>query len=81
MRAKVCLAVLSVLLLATASSSAQDQSMPGIVLAIASLIVMALLVRSKRKVARGIKSAALMADSKQTELAPIFLPSCLLVSC
>jgi divalent metal cation (Fe/Co/Zn/Cd) transporter len=83
MRAKVCLAVFSVLLLVTASSSAQDQkqSMPGIILAIASLIVMALLVRSKRKVARGIKSAALMADSKQTELAPIFLPSCLLVSC
>jgi divalent metal cation (Fe/Co/Zn/Cd) transporter len=37
-------------------------------LAIASLIVMPLLVRSKRKVARGIKSGALMADSKQTEL-------------
>lgn len=43
-------------------------SIPGIVLAIASLIVMPLLVRSKRKVARGIKSGALMADSKQTEL-------------
>ena len=43
-------------------------SIPGIVLAIASLIVMPLLVRAKRKVARGIKSAALMADSKQTEL-------------
>jgi divalent metal cation (Fe/Co/Zn/Cd) transporter len=44
------------------------QSIPGIVLAIASLIVMPLLVRAKRKIARGIKSAALMADSKQTEL-------------
>ena len=44
------------------------ESIPGIVLAIASLIVMPLLVRSKRKVARGIKSGALMADSKQTEL-------------
>ena len=44
------------------------ESMPGIILAIASLIVMPLLVRSKRKVARGIKSGALMADSKQTEL-------------
>jgi divalent metal cation (Fe/Co/Zn/Cd) transporter len=43
-------------------------SIPGIVLAIASLIVMPLLVRAKRKVARGIKSGALMADSKQTEL-------------
>jgi divalent metal cation (Fe/Co/Zn/Cd) transporter len=44
------------------------ESIPGIVLAIASLIVMPLLVRAKRKVARGINSAALMADSKQTEL-------------
>ncbi len=44
------------------------ESILGIVLAIASLIVMPLLVRSKRKVARGIKSGALMADSKQTEL-------------
>jgi divalent metal cation (Fe/Co/Zn/Cd) transporter len=44
------------------------ESIPGIVLAIASLIVMPLLVRAKRKVARGIKSNALMADSKQTEL-------------
>jgi hypothetical protein len=30
--------------------------------------VMPLLVRAKRRVARGIKSGALMADSKQTEL-------------
>jgi divalent metal cation (Fe/Co/Zn/Cd) transporter len=44
------------------------ESIPGIVLAIASLIVMPLLVRAKRKVARGINSTALMADSKQTEL-------------
>jgi hypothetical protein len=39
-----------------------------VVLAIASLIVMPLLARAKRKVARGIKRGALMADSKQTEL-------------
>jgi divalent metal cation (Fe/Co/Zn/Cd) transporter len=44
------------------------ESIPGIILAIASVIVMPLLVRAKRKVARGINSAALMADSKQTEL-------------
>ena len=44
------------------------ESIPGIILAIASVIVMPLLVRAKRKVARGIKSRALMADSKQTEL-------------
>src|SRR6185295_10297612 len=44
------------------------ESIPGIILAIASLIVMPLLVRAKRRVARSINSAALMADSKQTEL-------------
>jgi divalent metal cation (Fe/Co/Zn/Cd) transporter len=43
------------------------ESIPGIVLAIASLIVMPLLVYAKRKVARGINSGAMMADSKQTE--------------
>ena len=47
---------------------APQESIVGIILAAASLIVMPLLVRAKRKVARGIKSAALMADSKQTEL-------------
>ena len=47
---------------------APDESLIGIVLAAVSLIVMPLLVRAKRKVARGIKSGALMADSKQTEL-------------
>lgn len=45
-----------------------QESIPGMVLAIVSMIVMPLLVRSKRRVARGIKSGALMADSKQTEL-------------
>jgi len=44
------------------------ESIVGIVLAAVSLIVMPLLVRAKRKVARGIDSRALMADSKQTEL-------------
>ncbi len=44
------------------------ESIPGIVLAAVSLIVMPLLVRAKRKVARSINSNALMADSKQTEL-------------
>jgi divalent metal cation (Fe/Co/Zn/Cd) transporter len=47
---------------------APDESVPGIVLAALSLIIMPLLVRAKRKVARGINSGALMADSKQTEL-------------
>ena len=47
---------------------APDESLIGIILAAVSLIVMPLLVRAKRKVARGINSGALMADSKQTEL-------------
>lgn len=45
-----------------------EESIPGIILAIASLIVMPLLVRAKRKVARGIGSGAMAADAKQTEL-------------
>jgi divalent metal cation (Fe/Co/Zn/Cd) transporter len=47
---------------------APQESIVGIVLAAVSLTVMPLLVRAKRRVARGINSAALMADSKQTEL-------------
>ena len=47
---------------------APDESVIGIILAAVSLIVMPLLVRAKRKVARSINSGALMADSKQTEL-------------
>lgn len=45
-----------------------ERSVPGIVLAVASLIVMPLLARAKRGVARDIKSAAMSADAKQTEL-------------
>lgn len=47
---------------------APEESLVGIVLAAVSLVVMPLLVRAKRKVARAINSGALMADSKQTEL-------------
>lgn len=47
---------------------APEESLIGIGLAGVSLVVMPLLVRAKRKVARSIKSNALMADSKQTEL-------------
>jgi divalent metal cation (Fe/Co/Zn/Cd) transporter len=46
---------------------APERSFPGIVLAIASLVVMPLLARAKRRVARAIGSAALRADAKQTE--------------
>ena len=44
-----------------------ERSVPGIVLAVASLIVMPLLSRAKRRVARGINSGAMAADAKQTE--------------
>jgi divalent metal cation (Fe/Co/Zn/Cd) transporter len=44
-----------------------EHSVPGIFLAVASLIVMPLLARAKRKVARAVDSGALMADAKQTE--------------
>lgn len=47
---------------------APEESVVGIVLAAVSLVIMPLLVRAKRKVARAINSGALMADSKQTEL-------------
>jgi divalent metal cation (Fe/Co/Zn/Cd) transporter len=47
---------------------APDESVVGIILAIASLIIMPLLARAKRSVARGIGSNALAADAKQTEL-------------
>jgi len=47
---------------------APRESVPGIALAAASVVVMPLLVRAKRRVARRLKSAALHADAKQTEL-------------
>jgi divalent metal cation (Fe/Co/Zn/Cd) transporter len=53
---------------ALARRETPHESIVGIVLAAVSLFVMPLLVRAKRKVARGINSGALMADSKQTEL-------------
>jgi divalent metal cation (Fe/Co/Zn/Cd) transporter len=47
---------------------APKESVPGIALAVASLVVMPLLVRAKRRVARELRSSALAADAKQTEL-------------
>ena len=44
-----------------------EHSIPGIVLACVSLVVMPLLSRAKRKVASELGSAAMHADSKQTE--------------
>ena len=45
-----------------------EESIPGIALAIASLIAMPLLARAKRRVARGLNSGAMHADSRQTDI-------------
>ena len=44
-----------------------ERSLPGIIVAAVSLIVMPLLARAKRKVAAGIGSGAMQADSRQTD--------------
>ena len=46
---------------------APEHSIPGIVLACVSLVVMRLLSRAKRRVGRALGSAAMHADAKQTE--------------
>jgi divalent metal cation (Fe/Co/Zn/Cd) transporter len=46
---------------------APERSIPGILLAAVSVVVMPLLARSKRQVARAISSAAMQADSRQTD--------------
>lgn len=50
------------------SSEEPQASLPGIVLAVLSLIVMPLLARAKRRVAADIASHALVADSRQTDI-------------
>jgi divalent metal cation (Fe/Co/Zn/Cd) transporter len=45
-----------------------EKSLPGIALAIASLIAMPLLARAKRRVAAALGSSALHADSRQTDI-------------
>jgi divalent metal cation (Fe/Co/Zn/Cd) transporter len=49
------------------SGLAPEHSMPGIILACVSLVVMPLLSRAKRKVGRALGSSAMQADAKQTE--------------
>jgi divalent metal cation (Fe/Co/Zn/Cd) transporter len=49
------------------SMRAPEHSIPGIVLACISLVVMPLLSRAKRRVGRALGSAAMNADAKQTE--------------
>ena len=45
-----------------------QRTLPGIALAVASLIAMPLLARAKRRVARSLASNALHADSRQTDI-------------
>jgi divalent metal cation (Fe/Co/Zn/Cd) transporter len=47
--------------------TAPARSLPGIILAAVSVVVMPYLAREKRKVARGIDSGAMAADARQTE--------------
>lgn len=49
------------------SRRAPEQSVPGMILACVSLIVMPLLSRAKRKVGHALSSLAMHADAKQTE--------------
>jgi divalent metal cation (Fe/Co/Zn/Cd) transporter len=49
------------------SKKTPEHSIPGIVLACVSLVVMPLLSRAKRKVGNALGSAAMHADAKQTE--------------
>ena len=46
---------------------APERSIPGIAIAAASVIVMPLLARAKRRIAAGIGSGAMQADSRQTD--------------
>ena len=46
---------------------APEESWFGIAIAVLSLVVMPILARAKRRVARGLNSAALHADSRQTD--------------
>src|SRR5215469_950877 len=57
---------------------APEHSVPGIVLACVSLVVMPLLSRSKRKVGHALNSAAMHADAKQTQFCT-YLSAILLV--
>jgi divalent metal cation (Fe/Co/Zn/Cd) transporter len=49
------------------SQRAPEHSIPGIVLACVSLVVMPLLSRAKRRVGHSLDSGAMHADAKQTE--------------
>lgn len=58
--------------------SAPEHSIPGIVLACVSLIVMPILSRAKKKVGKALGSAAMNADARQTDFC-VYLSAILLV--
>ena len=60
------------------SRRAPQHSIPGIVLACISLIVMPILSRAKKRVAKALDSAAMKADAKQTDFC-VYLSAILLV--
>lgn len=53
---------------ALVSHEPPDTSIAGIIIAALSLIVMPLLARAKRRVAKGLRSDAMHADSRQTDI-------------
>src|SRR5664279_1136714 len=57
---------------------APEHSIPGMILAFVSLLVMPLLSRAKRRVANALGSAAMHADAKQTDFC-VYLSAILLV--
>jgi divalent metal cation (Fe/Co/Zn/Cd) transporter len=59
------------------STRRPEQSIPGIVLACVSLVVMPLLSRAKKKVGRSLSSAAMHADARQTDFC-VYLSAILL---
>src|SRR5882762_4113593 len=60
------------------SRRAPQHSIPGIVLACVSLVVMPILSRAKKRVAKELDSAAMKADAKQTDFC-VYLSAILLV--
>jgi divalent metal cation (Fe/Co/Zn/Cd) transporter len=60
------------------SKKAPEHSIPGIVLASVSLVVMPVLSRAKKKVGNELESAALHADAKQTDFC-VYLSAILLL--
>jgi len=60
-----------------ARKTAPEHSIPGIVLACVSLVVMPILSRAKRKVANALSSAAMHADARQTDFC-VYLSAILL---